>query len=76
VPDRRFRFVNVAVIAAVPGARFVLDPGSRVLTLVVVFPVRLPAWMLLGLRFLYPVVGANLGFFAGLARLVGVGAVP
>src|SRR6187200_3085 len=31
-------------IAAVLGAYFVLYPNSRVLTLVVVFPVRIPAW--------------------------------
>ena len=32
-------------IAAVLGAYFVLYPNSRVLTLVFVFPVRVPAWV-------------------------------
>ena len=34
-------------IAAVLGAYFVLYPNSRVLTLVLVFPVRIPAWIFL-----------------------------
>ena len=40
-------------IAAVLGAYFVLYPNSRVLTLVLVFPVRIPAWVFLGFGFLY-----------------------
>ena len=40
-------------IAAVHGAYFVLYPNSRVLTLILVFPVRIPAWVFLGLWFLY-----------------------
>src|SRR5512133_3758172 len=35
-------------IAAVLGAYFVLYPGSKILTLVVIFPVRIPAWVFLG----------------------------
>jgi membrane associated rhomboid family serine protease len=40
-------------IAAVLGAYFVLYPNSRVLTLVLVFPVKIAAWVFLGLWFLY-----------------------
>ena len=46
------------------GAYFVLYPNSRVLTLVVVFPVRISAWVFLGLWFLYQLVEANFGFFS------------
>jgi membrane associated rhomboid family serine protease len=35
-------------IAAVLGAYFVLYPNSRVLGLLVVFPIRIPAWVFLG----------------------------
>jgi rhomboid family protein len=55
-------------IAAVLGAYFVLYPDSRVLTLVVVFPVRIRAWVFLGLWFLYQLVEANFGFFAARAN--------
>jgi membrane associated rhomboid family serine protease len=51
-------------IAAVLGAYFVLYPGSRVLSLVVVFLVRIPAWIFLGLWFAYQLVEANFGLFA------------
>ena len=51
-------------IAAVLGAYFVLYPNSRVLTLVVVFPVRIPAWVFLGVWFLYQLVEANFGLFS------------
>ena len=51
-------------IAAVLGAYFVLYPDSRILTLVLVFPVRIPAWVFLGLWFLYQLVEANFGFFS------------
>jgi rhomboid family protein len=51
-------------IAAVLGAYFVLYPASKVLTLVVVFPVRISAWVFLGLWFLYQLVEANYGFFS------------
>jgi membrane associated rhomboid family serine protease len=51
-------------IAAVLGAYFVLYPKSRVLTLVVVFLVRIPAWVFLGLWFLYQLVEGNFGLFS------------
>ena len=55
-------------IAAVLGAYFVLYPNSRVLTLVVVFPVRISAWVFLGVWFLYQLVEANFGFFSASAN--------
>jgi rhomboid family protein len=51
-------------IAAVLGAYFILYPDSRVLTLVVVFLVRIPAWVFLGLWFLYQFVEGNFGLFS------------
>jgi len=52
-------------IAAVLGAYFVLYPGSRVLTYIVpVFLVRIPAWIFLGLWFLYQLIAANFGLFS------------
>ena len=48
-------------IAAVLGAYWVLYPHSRILTLVLVFPVRIRAWIWLGLWFLYQVIEANRG---------------
>jgi membrane associated rhomboid family serine protease len=51
-------------IAAVLGAYYVLFPNSRVLTLVVVFLVRIPAWVFLGLWFLYQLVEGNFGLFS------------
>jgi membrane associated rhomboid family serine protease len=48
-------------IAAVLGAYFVLYPNSRVLTLVVVFLVRIPAWFFLGAWFLFQFVEGNFG---------------
>ncbi|HET7379784.1 MAG TPA: rhomboid family intramembrane serine protease [Gaiellales bacterium] len=59
-------------IAAVLGAYFVLYPNSRVLTLVVVFPVRIPAWIFLGLWFLYQFYHANYGLFSAHANGGGV----
>jgi membrane associated rhomboid family serine protease len=59
-------------IAAVLGAYFVLYPASRVLTLVVFFPVRIPAWIFLGLWFLYQLVEANFGLFSASANGGGV----
>jgi membrane associated rhomboid family serine protease len=51
-------------IAAVLGAYFVLYPGSRVTTWIFpVFMVRIPAWVYLGLWFLYQLVEANFGLF-------------
>ena len=45
-------------IAAVLGAYFVLYPNSRVLGLLVVIPIRLPAWVFLGVWFLYQLIEA------------------
>src|SRR6266849_3357944 len=45
-------------IAAVLGAYFVLYPSSRVLTLFLWFPIRLPAWFFLGAWFVYQLVEA------------------
>ena len=55
-------------IAAVLGAYFILYPNSRVLALVVVFPVRVPAWVFLGLWFLYQLVEGNFGLFSAEAN--------
>jgi membrane associated rhomboid family serine protease len=54
-------------IAAVLGAYYVLYPNSRVLTLVVVFLVRIPAWIFLGVWFLYQFVEGNFGLFSASA---------
>jgi membrane associated rhomboid family serine protease len=51
-------------IAAVLGAYFVLFPESRVLGLLFVFPVRVPAWVFLGLWFLYQLIEGNFGLFS------------
>jgi membrane associated rhomboid family serine protease len=59
-------------IAAVLGAYFVLFPQSRVLALVIVSPVRIPAWVFLGLWFLYQLVEANFGLFSASANGGGV----
>jgi membrane associated rhomboid family serine protease len=59
-------------IAAVMGAYFILYPNSRVLTLVLVFPVRIPAYVFLGLWFLYQLIEANFGLFAASANGGGV----
>ena len=59
-------------IAAVLGAYFVLYPESRVLTLVLIFPVRIPAWVFLGLWFLYQLVEANYGLVSAKANGGGV----
>jgi membrane associated rhomboid family serine protease len=59
-------------IAAVLGAYFVLFPNSRVLTLVLVFPVRIPAFVYLGLWFVYQLVEANKGLFSAHANGGGV----
>lgn len=46
-------------IAAVLGAYFVFYPFSRVLTLVLWFPVRIPAWLYLGAWFSYQFFASN-----------------
>jgi len=55
-------------IAAVLGAYFLLYPTSRVLTLIFVFPVRIPAMVFLGIWFLYQLVEANFGLFSASAN--------
>jgi membrane associated rhomboid family serine protease len=59
-------------IAAVLGAYFVLYPKSRVLTLVVVFFVRIPAWVFLGVWFLYQLVEGDFGLMSAKANGGGV----
>jgi rhomboid family protein len=59
-------------IAAVLGAYFILYPNSQVLTLIVIFPVRIPAWVFLGFWFLYQLVEANFGLFGASANGGGV----
>jgi membrane associated rhomboid family serine protease len=59
-------------IAAVMGAYFVLYPASRVLTLVFIFPIRIPAYFFLGAWFLYQLVEANFGLFSAKANGGGV----
>jgi membrane associated rhomboid family serine protease len=55
-------------IAAVLGAYYVLFPDSKVLTLVVVFLVRIPAWVFLGIWFLLQLVEGNFGLFSANAN--------
>jgi membrane associated rhomboid family serine protease len=59
-------------IAAVMGAYFVLYPDSKILTLVLVFPVRIPAWVFLGIWFLYQLIEGNFGLFSASANGGGV----
>jgi hypothetical protein len=59
-------------IAAVLGAYFVLYPNSRVLGLFVIWPVRISAWVFLGVWFLYQLVEANFGLFGATANGSGV----
>jgi membrane associated rhomboid family serine protease len=59
-------------IAAVLGAYFVLYPTSRILTLVLVFLVRIPAWVFLGVWFLYQFVEGNFGLLSASANGGGV----
>jgi len=59
-------------IAAVLGAYFILYPASRILTVVIVFLVRIPAWVFLGLWFLYQLIEANFGLFSASANGGGV----
>jgi membrane associated rhomboid family serine protease len=59
-------------IAAVLGAYFILYPNSRVLTIIVIFIRRIPAWIFLGLWFLYQLVEANFGLFTASANGGGV----
>jgi hypothetical protein len=51
-------------IAAVLGAYWVLYPGSRVTTWIFpVFVVKIPAWIWLGLWFLYQLIEGSFGLF-------------
>ena len=60
-------------IAAVLGAYFILYPDSRVRTYIVpVFLINVPAWIFLGLWFLYQLVEANFGLFSASANGGGV----
>src|SRR5215475_2161995 len=60
-------------IAAVLGAYFVLYPSSRVRTWIFpVFFVAIPAWIFLGLWFLYQLIEANFGLFSTSANGGGV----
>jgi membrane associated rhomboid family serine protease len=51
-------------IAAVLGAYFVLYPHSRVLTWIFFIITKIPAWVFLGVWFLYQLVEANFGLLA------------
>ena len=59
-------------IAAVLGAYFMLYPNSKVLGLIVVFPLRISAWFFLGFWFLYQLVEAGFGLFSTTANGGGV----
>jgi hypothetical protein len=59
-------------IAAVLGAYFVLYPNTKVLGLLVIWPVRISAWVFLGVWFLYQLVEANFGLFGATANGGGV----
>jgi membrane associated rhomboid family serine protease len=60
-------------IAAVLGAYFILYPGSRVLTWIFpLFLIKIPAWIYLGLWFMYQLVEANFGLFSAHANGGGV----
>src|SRR5262245_37755826 len=54
-------------IAAVLGAFFVLYPSARILTLIVVIPVRIPAWYFLGAWFLFQLIDGNFGLLTNTA---------
>src|SRR4029453_14051123 len=54
-------------IAAVLGAYYVLYPNTRVLTLVFVFLVRIPAWFFLGGWFVFQLIEGNFGLFSASA---------
>ena len=60
-------------IAAVLGAYFVLYPGSRIrIWIFPIFLVRIPAWIFLGLWFLYQLIEASSGLFSASANGGGV----
>jgi membrane associated rhomboid family serine protease len=51
-------------IAAVLGAYWILYPEAKILTLVFVFPIRVRAWIFLGLWFVYQLVEAHFGLLS------------
>jgi membrane associated rhomboid family serine protease len=55
-------------IAAVLGAYFVLYPSSKILTLILWFPVRVPAWVYLSGWFLHQFFMGNYALIAGTGR--------
>ena len=60
-------------IAAVLGACFLLYPGSRIRTWIFpIFLVRIPAWVFLGVWFLYQLIEASFGLFSASANGGGV----
>ena len=60
-------------IAAVLGAYWVLYPNSRVRTWIFpIFVVRIPAWLWLGLWFVYQLIEANFGLYSAKANGGGV----
>ena len=60
-------------IAAVLGACFLLYPGSRIRTWIFpIFLLRIPAWIFLGVWFLYQLIEASLGLFSASANGGGV----
>jgi membrane associated rhomboid family serine protease len=59
-------------IAAVLGAFFLLYPNTRVTGLLAIFPVRISAYVFLGLWFLYQLVEANFGLFSATSNGGGV----
>jgi membrane associated rhomboid family serine protease len=59
-------------IAAVLGAFFVLYPNARIRTLLGIFFVKVPAWVYLGLWFLYQLVEGNFGLTSSAANGGGV----
>jgi rhomboid family protein len=60
-------------IAAVLGAYLMLYPNSRVLTWIFpIFMIRIPAWIYLGIWFLYQLIEANFGLFSAKANGGGV----
>jgi len=59
-------------IAAVLGAYILLYPRSRILTVVPFILIRVPAWVFLGLWFLYQLIEANCGLFSASAHGGGI----
>jgi membrane associated rhomboid family serine protease len=60
-------------IAAVLGAYWVLYPQARILTLVGIFPIRVRAWIFLGLWFVFQLVEAHSGDDGGTAFFAHIG---